>query len=168
MSADKPDPRLRTPMHWTRGRAVGFTTGVPWEPLRPDSLTANVEVQEQDPGSLLNLHRRLIHLRAANSALGSGVLLPLTAANGSVAAYLRRDGDRAVLVVANVGQGPVSSITLASADSVLATGEYVTRDLLTGATGSPLRVGADGRLSTGAPVASLGAMESRIFELTKR
>lgn len=168
MSADKPDPRLRTPMHWTRGRAVGFTTGVPWEPLRPDSLTANVEAQEQDPGSLLNLHRRLIHLRAASSALGSGVLLPLTASSGAVAAYLRRDGDRAVLVVANVGQSPVSGITLASPDSVLAAGEYVTRDLLSGATASPLRVGADGRVSAGAPVASLGAMESRIFELVKR
>ena len=168
MSADKPDPRLRTPMHWTRGRAVGFTTGVPWEPLRPDSLTANVEAQEQDPGSLLNLHRRLIHLRSANGALGSGVLLPLTASNGAVAAYLRRDGDRAVLVVANVGQSPVSGIMLASADSVLATGEYVTRDLLSGATGSPLRVGADGRVSSSAPVAFLGAMESRIFELVRR
>ena len=168
MSADKPDPRLRTPMHWTRGRAVGFTTGVPWEPLRPDSLTANVEAQEQDPGSLLNLHRKLIHLRAANSALGSGVLLPLSASSGAVAAFLRRDGDRAVLVVANVGQSPVAGITLASADSVLAAGEYVTRDLLSGATGSPLRVGAGGRVTDGAPVASLGAMESRIFELVRR
>ena len=168
MSADKPDPRLRTPMHWTRGRAVGFTSGVPWEPLRPDSLTANVEAQEQDPGSLLNLHRRLIHLRAANSALGSGVLLPLAASNGAVAAYLRRDGTRAVLVVANVGQTPVSGITLSSTDSVLASGEYGTRDLLSGASGGPLRVGTDGRVSASAPVASLGAMESRILELVKR
>lgn len=168
MSADKPDPRLRTPMHWTRGRAAGFTTGVPWEPLRPDSLTANVEAQEQEPGSLLNLHRRLIHLRAANSALGSGVLLPLTASSGAVATYLRRDGTRAVLVVANVGRSPVAGVTLASADSVLAAGEYVTRDLLSGATGGTLRVGADGRLSGDSPAASLGAMESRILELVKR
>ena len=46
MTGDKPDPRLRTPMHWTRGRAAGFTTGVPWEPLQPDSMTANVEAQD--------------------------------------------------------------------------------------------------------------------------
>ena len=168
MSGDKPDPRLRTPMHWTRGRAVGFTTGVPWEPLPPDSLTANVEAQEQDPGSLLNLHRRLIHLRAANSALGSGLLLPLTASNGAVAAYLRRDGDHAVLVVANVGQSPASGIRLTSADSVLAAGEYATRELSSGTTGNPLRVGTDGRVAADVPVASLGAMEARIFELVKR
>ncbi len=109
MTGDKPDPRLRTPMHWARGPAAGFTRGVPWEPLQPDSLTANVEAQERDPGSLLNLHRRLIHLRAANPALATGELVPLTASSDAVAAYLRREGGRAVLVVANLGAAPLSA-----------------------------------------------------------
>ena len=50
MGGDKPDPRLRTPMHWGTGRAAGFTTGNAWEPLQPDSLRANVAAQERDPG----------------------------------------------------------------------------------------------------------------------
>src|SRR5262245_11946783 len=59
----KPDPRLRTPMHWSLQPSMGFTTGLPWEPLQPDSLTANVEYQSPDLGSLLNHYRTLIRLR---------------------------------------------------------------------------------------------------------
>ncbi len=103
MTGDKPDPRLRTPMHWSRGPAAGFTRGVPWEPLQPDSMTANVEAMEADAGSLLNHYRSLIHLRAANPALAGGELVPLTTSNDAVAAFLRRDGGRVVLVLANLG-----------------------------------------------------------------
>ena len=70
MTGAKPDPRLRTPMHWNRQASMGFTTGLPWEPLQPDSLTANVEAQSSDPGSLLNLYRTLIRLRKSLSPLG--------------------------------------------------------------------------------------------------
>src|ERR1700730_10018193 len=77
MSVDKPDERLMTPMHWTAGRAAGFTPGNGWEPLHPVSLTANVAVQSAVPSSLLNHYRRLIHLRSSSTALGSGELVPL-------------------------------------------------------------------------------------------
>ena len=110
MSGDKPDPRLRTPMQWTRGRAAGFTSGKAWEPLQPDSLTANVAVQHADPASLLNRYRRLIHLRTANTALGAGELIPATASTGAVTAYLRRDGTKVLLVVANLGRTPLSAV----------------------------------------------------------
>ena len=49
MTGAKPDPRLRTPMHWNRQASMGFTTGLPWEPLQPDSLSANVEAQDPIP-----------------------------------------------------------------------------------------------------------------------
>ena len=57
MTGDKPDERLRTPMQWSRAPSAGFTRGTPWEPLQPDLLTANVEAQDADPASLLNLYR---------------------------------------------------------------------------------------------------------------
>ena len=118
MTADKPDPRLRTPMHWTAERAAGFTTGTPWEPLRPDSMTANVAAQENDPASLLNHHRKLIHLRAANPALATGELIPLTTNNPAVTAYLRKTDAQTVLVVANLG-GPASEVTVSATNSIL-------------------------------------------------
>lgn len=166
MSGDKPDPRLRTPMQWSGGPAAGFTRGVAWEPLQPDSLTANVEAQERDPGSLLNLHRRLIHLRAENPALATGELVPLTASSGAVAAYLRREGGRAVLVVANLGAAPLSRVTLASADGALPAGRYTVRSLLGGPGGAALTVGGDGRIRGYAPFRALGPLESHVLELS--
>ncbi len=168
MTGDKPDERLRTPMHWNRGQAAGFTRGTPWESLQPDSFTANVEAEAADPRSLLNLYRRLIHLRAANSALGSGVLVPLVASNDAVAAYLRRAGDRVVLVVANLGRTALSGVTLSSGGPVLPAGRYAATNLLAGPGAAPLRIGSDGRIRAYLPLRALGSRESYLFELSGR
>jgi alpha-amylase len=112
MTGDKPDERLRTPMHWSRDAAAGFTTGKPWEALQPDSLTANVAAQERDPNSLLSLYRRLGVQRATNSALRSGQLIPVESGNESVLAYIRADSTSAVLVVANLGQTAAPNVSL--------------------------------------------------------
>ncbi len=166
MTGDKPDPRLRTPMHWRRAPAAGFTRGVPWEPLQSDSLSANVEAQDPDPASLLNLYRRLIHLRAEHPALGAGELVPLTASSDAVAAYLRRDGDRAVLVIANLGATPLSGVTVSSEERVLPAGLHRPGDLLADRAAAPLRIGADGRIDGYVALSPLPAMESHVFELS--
>jgi glycosidase len=167
MTGDKPDPRLRTPMHWTRTPAAGFTTGVPWEPLQPDSFTANVEALAGDPGSLLHLHRRLIHLRGEHSALAAGELVPLSASSDAVAAYLRRNGDRAVLVVANLGNAPLNGVTLSSADRVLPAGNYAARDLLGGSGAGPLRVRQDGSIRGYVPLRSIGPLDIHVLDLSR-
>jgi glycosidase len=167
MTGDKPDPRLRTPMHWTRGPAAGFTRGAAWEPLQPDSMTANVEVQQEDPSSLLNLHRRLIHLRGANEPLGSGELVPLMASSEAVAAYLRRSGNRVVLVVANLGATPIAGVTVTSPDRAVPAGRYAPASLLGGPGGRPLRVAGNGRIQGYAPLATLGAMEIHVLDLAR-
>jgi alpha-amylase len=159
------DERLRTPMQWSAAPHGGFTTGTPWEALQPDSATVTVAAQEGDPNSLLNLYRRLIHLRAANPALAAGELVPLTASSGQVAAYLRREGRRAVLVVANLGATPVSGVALASEGAVLRAGRYAPRSLLGAAVAAPLRVDADGRVRGYVPVATLEPLQARIFDL---
>ena len=167
MTGDKPDPRLRTPMHWRRGTAAGFTTGLPWEPLQPDSLTANVAAEEHDAGSLLNLYRELIHLRAANSALAAGEVVPLRASSSAVTAYLRRDGRRAALVVANLGTTPADGVSLDSDEHALASGRYSLTPLLGGAPASRLTVTADGGIHGYIPVRSLGPMTSHVFDLSR-
>ncbi len=112
MTGDKPDERLRTPMHWTKSNAAGFTSAKPWQALQPDSLTANVAAQDHDRSSLLNLYRRLMRERAANSALRSGALIPVETGSESVLAYIRQDSTRAVLVVANLGTTAAPRISL--------------------------------------------------------
>ena len=169
MTGDKPDERLRTPMQWKPGRGTGFTSGSPWESAQPDSATTTVEAQDADPGSLLNLYRRLIHLRAENEALATGRLVPLEASNASVTAYLRRAGDRAVLVVANLGDTAVSGLSVSGAAGTLLPGRYQPRNLLGGTDGAGFDVGADGSLLSYLPVP--GSIESRaslVLDLIRR
>jgi glycosidase len=166
MRGDKPDPRLRTPMQWRPSPGAGFTEGLVWEPLQPDSLTANVEVQDTDPNSLLNLYRRLIHLRTENPALAGGELVPLTASTDAVAAFLRREGDRVVLVVANLGAAQLSGVAISSEGRVLPAGRYEAHSLLGLPEGAPFSIGGGGRIEGYVPLGSLGPLQSHIFELT--
>lgn len=166
MTGDKPDQRLRTPMHWRRTSAAGFTTGMPWEPLQADSFSANVEAQDGDPNSLLNLYRRLVRLRARNPALAAGELVPIATSSDAVAAYLRRDGDHIVLVVTNLGAAPLSGITLQSGAGALPAGNYTPREMLGGGRARRLRIGSDGRISAYVPLTSLPPLRAHVFELT--
>jgi glycosidase len=168
MTGDKPDPRLRTPMQWRRGPAAGFTAGLPWEPLQPDSMTANVEVEARDSTSLLALYRRLIHLRADNAALATGRLVPLRSGHHAVVAYVRRQGAQVALIVANVGATPAEGVTLDSDDSVAAGGTYAADALLGGAAGQRLTIGADGRVRGYTPLSVLAARTAYVFRLLRR
>ncbi len=168
MTGDKPDPRLRTPMQWAPGTGVGFTTGKEWERPQSDSLTVNVQVENHRPGSLLDLYRRLIHLRKQNAALAAGRLEPLTSADSHVLAYLRRAGARAVLVVANLGATPAAGAALSSAADALPAGRYVTRDLLGGRAGAGFTVARDGRIAGYVPAATLAPEATMVLELVRR
>lgn len=167
MTADKPDPRLRTPMHWTVERTAGFTSAaLPWEPLQPDSFTANVAVQDADPASLLNHYRRMIRLRAANPALGAtGDFIPVETGRDDVIAYARREGPQTVLVLANLGEDRVRGVALSSAGAVLPAGRYSGRALLGSAVEAALRVRNDGRIRGWVPVPVLEPFEAYVIEV---
>ena len=167
MTGDKPDERLRTPMQWNGAAGAGFTRGTPWEPLQADWSGTNVASQDNDSGSLLNLYRRLIRLRLADSALGAGDFVPVPSNNASVAAYLRRDGERVVLVVANLGAATATSVVLTSPDAVMRQGAYVAKRLLQPGTASDVRIAADGRLRGYVPIPTLAPYESWIVDLSR-
>ncbi|MDB5296454.1 MAG: malL [Phycisphaerales bacterium] len=104
------DPE-RTPMQWDASPNAGFAPPAarPWLPVAADHAAVNVEVQRNDPASLLSLYRRLIAVRRAEPALAVGSYRPVPA-EGDVVAYVRRDldaaGGRAFLVVLNFGPRP--------------------------------------------------------------
>jgi alpha-amylase len=169
MIGDKPDERLRTPMQWSPKAGLGFTTGKPWENAQPDSFTTTVDAQNADTSSLLNLYRRLIHLRRTNDALAAGRLVPLTANNPGIAAYLRRDGVHTVLIVANLSAASVTGVTITSTANALPAGRYTVRNLMGGADGAELEVAADGLLANYQPVSgALSRGQMFIFDLISR
>jgi alpha-amylase len=168
MTGSKPDPRLRTPMHWKRAARVGFTTGTAWEPLQLDSLTANVEAQDKDASSLLNLYRTLIHLRAGNAALGSGDFVPLATGQDGVAAYLRSKDQKHVVVVANLASSRATGVALNSAASALPPGHYVARSLLGNSGATTFSVNGTGAISKWIPVPGLESLSVHIIEISKQ
>jgi alpha-amylase len=167
MTGAKPDPRIRTPMQWTAAPGAGFTRGHPWERLADDSASATVAAQDRDAASLLNLYRRLIHLRASDSALADGTLVPLSASSDAVAAYVRRAGDRVVLVVANLGQDRQDGVTIAAEPGTLPPGRWVLRGLVgKGSTALP-SVNGDGSFRGYVPLATLPPRAAYVFELAR-
>lgn len=165
IAGDKPDENIRTPMQWTGGAGAGFTTGTPWRAPQADYATRNVAAQDADPGSLLNLHRRLIHLRAQSPALAEGELIPLRTSSDAVAAFLRRADDQTLLVIVNLGATPLSGVTISS-DAGALRGEHGPGNGLIGPDPAPLTVGADGRIRDYVPFATLAPRELHLIDLT--
>jgi len=97
---------------------------------------------------------------------GSGELVPLTTSNDAVAAYLRRAGDRLVLVVVNLGNDPIANVSLALPQSALVPGQYAATPLLGGPAAALLTVVRDGQIRRYVPLRSVGARESYLFSLS--
>lgn len=94
----------RTPMAWSAGAQGGFTTSrEPWLPLHDDYEERNVEVQLADPGSRLNLVRRLLELRGSTPALQVGTYTAIDRAPPHCFVYLRTLAEERRLVALNFG-----------------------------------------------------------------
>lgn len=98
------DP-VRSPLPWSPEAGAGFTEGEPWLPIGEDNAKRNVEVQRQDPGSMLTLTRDLLTLRHAEPALSLGSWRPI-AVEGEALVYAREADGRRFLVLANLDATP--------------------------------------------------------------
>ncbi len=110
----KPRAGARTPMQWTSGRNLGFSSAEAsrlWLPVDPDPDAPNVDAQEQDPASLLNRVRALVRLKHQEPALAAyAEFLPLYAReNGHPFVYARANGREAILAVFNPAAGAASA-----------------------------------------------------------
>jgi maltose alpha-D-glucosyltransferase/alpha-amylase len=102
---------VRTPMQWSSDRNAGFSRANPqrlYLPLVVDPEymyeAINVETQRNNPQSLWWWMKRLIALRHKYAAFGRGELEMLTPDNLKVLAFLRRDPEANVMVVANLSR----------------------------------------------------------------
>ncbi len=103
------DPE-RTPMQWSPATNAGFTRGSPWLPLADDYERTNVEVEQDDPNSILSLYRALLALRRREPALAVGDYRALEL-GPDIYAFERRHGDARFTVVLNFAREsrPVST-----------------------------------------------------------
>lgn len=164
MQGKKPDEDIRLPMQWSADANAGFTTGIPWRP--PDSryLNVNVAEQDQDPNSLLNLYRTLIHLRRNHAVLRTGTLTVLDTDNAGVYAILRSAGDESMIVLVNLKGTPISDYSLSLQESTLPDSTLTPISLLDTTTAAPLTI-INGIFSEYKPIPELPAYQAYIFQL---
>ena len=97
----------RTPMQWDVRTNAGFTSGIPWLPVPPNSAKVNVEVEKSNPNSLFAWYQRLIHLRKTNASVAHGDNMMLDTANTQVLSWERKaPGEPPVVVSVNFTAQP--------------------------------------------------------------
>ena len=163
MQGQKPDENIRLPMQWSLEANAGFTTGTPWRAPASDYQQVNVDVENEDPDSLLNHYRELISLRRENSALTSGELALVETDNPGVYAVLRSSEEQTILVVVNLEGTPVSDYHLSLNESFLADGTATPRTLFGTIEAIPVSI-AGGKFSEFKPVEELLPYQAYIFE----
>ncbi len=94
----------RTPMPWTaKGAAAGFTlSNDPWLPVPETHRDRAIELQENDPGSLLSAWRAFLGLRRRHPAFRDGDI-EIVETPHPVLAFRRRREDERLLVILNMG-----------------------------------------------------------------
>jgi maltose alpha-D-glucosyltransferase / alpha-amylase len=100
-----------TPMQWSPDRNAGFSNANPQSLYLPvitdpeyDYKSVNVEVEENNPHSLLRWMRTLISLRRKAKPLGYGTLEFLPSQNRQTISFVRQCEDDSVLVIANLSR----------------------------------------------------------------
>ncbi|HEX7814516.1 alpha-amylase family glycosyl hydrolase [Dyella sp.] len=101
----KPDQDLREPMRWDRDPIAAGQSR--WKPVTSgQGPEISVQAEQDDPHSLLQVYRMLIHWREQQPLLRDGDLRVIDTGNDSLAAYERFVGTRRVLVVHNLSGQP--------------------------------------------------------------
>jgi len=98
----------RTPFQWNSSKNAGFSTHKPWLKVNTNHKYINVEVQNNDPDSILNYFRRLIQLRKKNLIFVYGDYNLLDAANEKIYAYTRTLNDEKILVLLNFSEEEIN------------------------------------------------------------
>jgi maltose alpha-D-glucosyltransferase/alpha-amylase len=117
---------VRTPMQWETGPAAGFSEAstlyapvIDDEPYGPARV--NVEAQDVDPNSRLNIIRRMIAVRKQHPAFGWGQFEWIDGQNDAIAAFQRTHNGETILAIHNLSDAkqiftqaikkPVNSLT---------------------------------------------------------
>ena len=120
----------RTPMQWDATDYAGFSSAKPWLSVNPNYAKINVKEALANPDSIFYTYQKLVNIRKENSWLVRADFELLDTAE-KVFVYIRKDGDRRFLVVANLSnrqqefavEGSVKSILIenTSVEAALAT-----------------------------------------------
>ena len=98
----------RTPMQWTK---FGFSDNAEdskktWLVTNPNTTKRNYQEDRENPDSILNYYRRLIHLRRDDDTLKSGDFKLITMEKTNILVFTRNSTDSQRLIVINLSDAP--------------------------------------------------------------
>jgi len=99
------DP-ARTPMQWDRTANGGFTAGRPWLRLARNYTRENVQLQKEDPFSVLSFYRRLLTYREKEPVLMQGDYKPVYSDHQMIAFVRELEGHPCFLIALNLSHRP--------------------------------------------------------------
>lgn len=91
----------RSPMQWNNDTNAGFGSGSPWLPVNKNFHTRNVALQQDDPNSLFNVYKQVLHLRKQHACLFGGAFEMHTNGNKNVLGFFRSAENEKALIVVN-------------------------------------------------------------------
>lgn len=92
----------RTPMQWSSAPQAGFSSAKStWLPVHPQYPSINVEVEKQDPSSILNFYKKILAFRTADPILCYGDFGAMSTPK-DVMAFFRSYGGHIEFVLLNM------------------------------------------------------------------
>ncbi|WP_202080634.1 glycoside hydrolase family 13 protein [Caldalkalibacillus salinus] len=92
----------RTPMQWSSEMNAGFTQGTPWMKVNPNYKDINVEVQSQQPDSVLSYYKQMIRLKKDHDVFTYGTYDLVQEDHEHIYAYTRTLDTERYIVLANL------------------------------------------------------------------
>jgi glycosidase len=167
MTGKKPDEKIRTPMLWSAEANAGFSSTFPWESINSNYKEFNVQTENEDTSSLLNLYRTMIRLRNEHAALRVGDFYWVRSDEPSILSFLRVSEKERVLILINVSEENVSGYKLSLTEGPLSGGYHLFPILGEGEMGD-LEANQQGGFDAHGPEVDLPANGVMILQLRER
>ena len=97
----------RSPIPWNDSPNGGFTSGTPWLKVGSEYRTVNVKAEDENPDSVLNFYRELIHKRHGHPSVIHGETQWLELDSDAHMSYLRIAPEEVLASLNNFSDQPV-------------------------------------------------------------
>lgn len=98
----------RTPFPWDASPTGGFSDHTPWIDMNANHDAINVATETQEPESVLNFYRKLVHLRLTDPVLLNGQYQLIDTHDHQLYVYTRETGKTGYLIITNLSDNPAA------------------------------------------------------------
>ena len=165
MTGSNDDGTNRTPMQWSPGPNAGFSSVNPWFPINDGYVDFNVATLQDDPESIWNHYRNMIHFRNENLTLQIGEYDDLSTDNLHLLAYARSSNEGMIMSFHNFFLHVINDPAVSLSSSIFSAGDYVVVDPLSGEELGSITLDENGGFSDWNAPVSLSSFSSAFLKI---